>query len=134
MENIDYSYMDYNGRIQVSFDAFMASLWNAYVEEEGQGSKIFPNNKEFFENSFENNYDTACAVSLSDKWKWSDDFVFFNEDRYLVSFSHWDDENSPISLDKVDLRHLIDGIKSIDRREQQEEDNNISRVIHEALE
>ena len=134
---MEIAYVDYNERVQVSFDALIVSLWNSYIEAEGKGrsNKISLNNKEFFENSFDNAYDAAFAESLSGKWTWSDDFVCFDEDGYLTSFSHWDDENSPIDIDKIDIGHLIDGLKNFRNKQDKQGhvDNNISRAIHDAL-
>lgn len=92
-------------------------------------NKIFSNNKEFFENSFENAYDAAWAVSLSSKWAWSDDYVYFDAEGYLTSFSHWDDENSPIDIDKlayIQLKNSLDGVEGYVV-------NNVPMAIHEAL-
>lgn len=108
MDNVIY--VDYNDRVAISFDTLIVAMWNKYVEDK-DGSKIFLNNKEFFENSFNNAYDAAWAVSLSGKWRWDEDFVYFDEEGYISSFSHWDDERSPIDIDKLDIAHLIDGLK-----------------------
>ena len=139
MENVAEKifYIGYNQHIAVDADALIVSAWNAYVGgEEGKENFISLNNKEYFENSFENKYDAAWAVSMSNKWDWRDEFVFIDEEGYLVSFSRWDDENSPINIDKLDICQLIDELGRLKKKQkkEQEEDNNISRVIHEALE
>ena len=121
---MDIMYVDYDGRVQVSFDALIVAMWN-----KGGNKKISLNNKEFFENSFENPYDAAWAVSISD-WKWTDEFVYFNEEGHITSFNHWDDKNSPIDLDRIDVGHLIDGLKRWHKKEQE---GSISIAIHDAL-
>ena len=126
MENIFY--VNYNKCIEISFDALIVTMWNTYVEAVERDKKISPNNKEFFENSFDNQYDAAWAVSLSGQWSWTDDYVCFDEDGYITSFTHWDDEGSPIDIDKLDLSHLIDGLERWDKKEQK---GSIS--IHDAL-
>ena len=130
IENIIY--VDYDERVQVSFDALIIYSWNKYVEYAGGDNKIFLNNREFFENSFNNSYDAAWAVTSSGKWSWTDDYVYFNGEGYITSFSHWDDDNSPIDIDKIDVGHLIDGLKNFHTCKQGQ-DNNISRAIHNAL-
>ena len=124
------AYKNYNDGIEVDLDTVLVSLWNAYIEAEGYGNKISFNDKGFFENNFESPYDAAWAVSLSGGWRWSDDYVYFDEDGYLTSFSHWDDDSSPINLDKLDICQLINSLKKWQKKEQ---DNNISRAIHDAL-
>ena len=132
MENMFYT--DYNERVAISFDALIVAMWDEYSDNKGGENKIFLNNKEFFENSFDNSYDTAQAVSLSGKWSWSDDFVYFDGEGYLTSFSHWDDERSPIDIDKIDVGHLIDGLKNFHNDTcKGGQENNISRAIHDAL-
>ena len=134
MENAVIAYVDYYEHVQVNFDALIIILWNKYIEYAGGENKIFLNNKEFFENSFDNSYDTAQAVSLSGKWSWSDDFVYFDGEGYLTSFSHWDDERSPIDIDKIDVGHLIDGLKNFHNDTcKGGQENNIPRAIHDAL-
>ena len=130
MENMFYT--DYNERVAISFDALIVAMWDEYSDNKGGENKIFLNNKEFFENSFDNSYDTARAVSLSGKWSWSDDFVYFDEEGYLTSFNHWDDKNSPINIDKLDICQLINSLKNF-RNKQGCVVNNISRAIHDAL-
>ena len=95
------------------------------MEAEGkEGNKIFLNDEEFFSHMFDNQYDVARAISLSKSWVWSDDYVYFDKDGYITSFSHWDDEKSPIDLDRLDIL-----IKNKKKRYV----NNISRSISEAL-
>ena len=106
-------YKNYNDETVLDMDTVIVSMWNAYVEERGYGNKIFFNNKEFFENSFNNSFDAAYAVSLSGKWHWADEYVCFGEDGYLTSFSHWNDGNSPIDLDKLDICQLINNLKRL---------------------
>ena len=92
--------------IDMNMDMVLISIYNAQAE-----NKISFNDKGFFENNFDNPYDAAWAVSLSGGWNWTDDFVCFDEDGYLTSFSHWDDANSPIDLDKIDVGLLIQSLK-----------------------
>ena len=108
MENVaeNMFYENYNQRVEVSFDALIIAMWNKYSK-----NKISLNNKEFFENTFDNSYDAAWAVSLSGKWQWADDYVCFDEEGYLSSFTHWDDEGSPIDLDKLDICQLVNSLK-----------------------
>ena len=127
MENIFY--MNYNGCAEISFDALIVAAWNTLAGDK----KVFLNNKDFFENSFENAYDATLAVSLSDKWTWSDDFVCFDEEGYISSFTHWDDEKSPINIDKIDISHLIDGLKRWHNKQDKYAVNSIPIAIHEAL-
>ena len=156
MENIFY--VNYNNCIEISFDALIVAMWNTYVETVERDKKISPNNKEFFENSlenayveaeaagrdkkislnnkeffensFDNQYDAAWAVSLSGQWSWTDDYVCFDEDGSLASVSHWNDANSPIDIDQLDVSHLIDALKKWHRKGCV---NNIPRAIHDAL-
>ena len=130
MENVFY--IDYNGRIQISFDALIMGMWNVYVEYEGGDNKIFLNNKEFFENSFDNAYDAAWAATISGRWDWKDAFVCFGDDGYLTSFSHWDDKNSPINLDKIDLSSFIYELQDMQTNKKGYV-NSIPRAIHDAL-
>ena len=126
------AYKNYNGEVEVDTDTVLVSMWNAYLEAEGEDNKISLNNKEFFENSFENSFDAAWAVSLSNKWDWRDEYVYFNGEGYLTSFSHWDDERSPIDLDKLDISQLIDDLKKWHKTDNSI-CNNIPRAIHDAL-
>ena len=138
MENIFYA--DYNQRIVVNFDGLIVALWNAYLEEGGEGNKISLNNRDFFENSFKNNYDAAWAVALGD-WRWTDEYAYFNKDGYLTSFNHWDDENSPIDLERLDISQLIRSVKNFQKKREDKQDVkqaaydniNISQAIHDAL-
>ena len=104
------TYKNYNDEIEIDVDTVLISLWNSFIECEGYGSKICLNNKEFFENSFDNAYDAAWAVSYGD-WRWTDEYAYFDSEGFLVSFSHWNDGNSPIDLDKIDISNLINGLK-----------------------
>ena len=105
-------YKNYNGDVIIDEDAMIVSLWNAYVEAVGEEKiYLYDNDKEFFAKYFDNSYDAAYAVSISGKWSWSDDYVYFDEDGYLVSFKHWNDAESPIDLDKIDISSLIDSLK-----------------------
>ena len=131
MENVilENAYVNYDGRVQIDYRIIIISLWNKLIEEEGrEENKVYPNNEEFFENSFENAYDAAFAVS-SGKWRWTDDYVYLNSEGYLFSFSHLDDENSPIDMDRIDISHLINGLQDL----QTNNVNNIPRAIHDAL-
>ena len=106
----DIIYKNYKNEVEVNMDTILVSLWNAY--ESRGGNKIYVNDADFFKNTFDNSYDAAWAVSLSGRWRYADDYVFFDEDGYLTSFSHWDDENSPIDLDKLDISQLIKSLKN----------------------
>ena len=114
--------------VKLDMDTILVSLYNCDKENE---NKIFANDKDFFSNTFENAYDAAWAVSLSGNYTWSDDYVYFDEEGYISSFSHWDDANSPIVLDRIDINDLIRHIK---KRENGYVVNNIPRAIHDALE
>ena len=163
MENIFY--VNYNNCIEISFDALIVAMWNTYVETVERDKKISPNNKEFFENSLENAYveaeaagrdkkislnnkeffensfddayDAAMAISWSGRWRWTDSFVYFDEEGYLTSFSRLDDENSPIDMDKIDIDYLIRALQDLQRSPKKWHKkgcvNNIPRAIHDAL-
>ena len=128
--------MTYGGKIRVDSYVIITALWNKFIEEEGEdkgyGSKVFPNNKEFFENSFENAYDAAHAVSIGD-WRWTDDFVYFNEEGYLVSFSQCDDETCPIDMGKIDVDYIVRSLQDLQDKEKRYVVNNIPKAIHDAL-
>ena len=111
--NIEITYVAYDGRVKIGMHALIAYAWNKYVEEKRDGNKVFLNNKEFFENSFNNSFDAAWAAALSGKWSWKDDFVCFNDEGYLTSFTHCDDETCPIDIDKIDIDHLIRGLQDL---------------------
>ena len=128
--NMEIAYVDYGGHVKIDLYALIIYAWNKYVEYAGCGNKIFLNNKEFFENSFNNSYDAAWAVALSGKWCWRDEFAYFNDEGYITSFNQWDDKNSPIDLDKIDVGHLIDGLGIWHKKEQE---GSISKAIHDAL-
>ena len=121
-------YVNYEGRVEISLDLLFVVAWNKLIEEEGYGNKISLNNKEFFETSFNNLYDVAWATSYGN-YRWADDYVYFNTEGHLISFSHWDDENSPIDIDRIDISSLA-GLQDLQRQE-----NNcpISRAIQKAL-
>ena len=112
--------------VDMNMDMFLISIFNSYQE-----IKVYINDADFICNKFENAYDAAWAVSLSGRWHWSDKYVYFDEDGYLTSFNHWDDENSPVDLDKLDICQLIQSLKKMKKRDVV---NNIPRAIHEALE
>lgn len=131
MEMNDLFYINYNDQIELDGDMILIAAWNEYTAGD-KGSEIFMNDKEFFENSFKNPYDAALAVSLSDKWQWEDRFVYFSHEGQLTSFSHWDDANSPIDIDKIDISNLINDLKRC--RGKKRYINNIPRAIHDALE
>ena len=134
MEN---AYMTFEGKIRMDVYSIIIGLWDKFIEEEGSGNKIFYNNKEFFENSFENEYDVAMAVSLSKQWRWTDDFVFFDSEGYLTSFSRCEDETCPIDFDKIDIGYLIRGLQDLQEEKSPHKNryviNNIPRAIHDAL-
>lgn len=109
----DVFYTDYNGRVVIDEDILLVAAWDEYIKDTGADSEtIYLNDdKEFFENTFQNKYDAALAVSLSNKWQWADKFVYVSREGFLTSFSHWDDENSPIAIDKIDINNLINSLK-----------------------
>ena len=138
MENVimENAYMTYEGKIRVDGEIILLSLWNSYLETEGE-NRIYLNDKDFFVKNFKNQYDAAMAVSLSNKWSWTDSFVYFNREGYLVSFSRWDDDNNPINMDKIDVDFLIRALQDVQSKQSKQKnryDNNISRAIHDALE
>ena len=114
--------------VDMNMDMVLISIYNATEEE----NKIYVNDADFFENTFENKYDAAWAVSMSGRWRWTDDYVCFDNDGYLSSFTHWDDEGSPIKLDKLDISQLINSLKKWSKKEQ--EACCISRAVRDALE
>ena len=114
--------------IDVNIDMVLISIYNANAQD---SEKIYVNDADFFANTFDNSYDAAWAVSLSGKWQWADDYVCFDEEGYLTSFSHWDDENSPIDLDKLDINQLISSLKKMSQKRYVVD--NIPRAIHDAL-
>ena len=134
MENcvMENAYMTY-GKIRVDSYVIIIALWNKFLEEEGNGNKISLNGKDFFEKNFKNPYDAAWAVSLSGKWSWQDDFVYFDTDGYLTSFSRCDDETCPIDMDKIDIDYLIRALQDLQKNKRYVV-NDIPRAIHEALE
>ena len=95
--------------VEVDMDTILVSLYNS----SDVGNKIFFNDEGFFVNTFETPYDAAWAVSLSGRWRRSDSFVYFDNEGYISSFTHWDDETCPIDLDKLDICQLIQNIKKI---------------------
>ena len=115
--------------IDMNMDMVLISIYNAQNDTD---NKIYVNDADFFENSFDNSYDAAWAVSLSGRWSWTDEFVYFNDEGYITSFSHWDDERSPINLDKLDICQLINSLKRWHKKRYVV--NDIPRAIHEALE
>ena len=115
--------------VKVDMDMIIISIYNSLMDEDG---KICHNDEDFFEAEFNNKYDAAWAVSLSHAWAWSDDFVYLNGEGYLTSFNHWDDEKSPIDLDKLDISKLINSLKR--QHKNRYVVNNIPKAIHDALE
>ena len=132
MENLFY--INYSNCVEVSLDALIISMWNKYIDMEGKGgNKIYINNEEFFENSFNNSYDAAYAVSSGD-YKWTDEYVYFNSEGYLTSFSHCEDDTCPIDLDRIEIEYLIQSLKRLQALQDKKWDDNISfRAIHDAL-
>ena len=109
-------YKNYKNEVELDMDTVLVSLWNAYIEAEGRDNKIYVNDVDFFNNTFDNPYDAVWAVSLGGRWTRSDDYVYFDEEGYISSFSHWDDETSPIDLDKIDIGNLINSLKRWHRK------------------
>ena len=113
--------------VDVNMDMVLISIYNSSSED----NKIYVNDADFFADTFESAYDAAWAVSLSGQWNWADDYAYFDEDGYITSFTHWDDENSPIDLDKLDICQLISSLKKWHKKEYIV--NNIPSAIHDAL-
>ena len=113
--------------VPVDIDMILVSIYNSCNAD----NKICINDADFFEDAFESPFDAAWAVSLSGRWTWSDDFVCFDAEGHLTSFSHWDDENSPIDLDELDISQLIQSLKKC--KKDRYVVNNIPRAIHDAL-
>ena len=134
MEIKNIFYTDYNGSIKIDCDALIVALWNYKSSED---NKIYVNDAEFINSTFKSSYEAAYAVSLGKKWAWIDTYAYFDNEGFLVSFSHWDDETCPIDLDKLDVCQLIRGLKDINRQQQEHRmttpAENISRAIHDAL-
>ena len=133
-ENVveEIAFVNQDECVKADLDALIIAMWNKYKEYKG-GYKIFLNNKEFFKNTFNNAYDAAWAVSSGD-WRWSDRFIYFDSEGDLSSFCHWDDDNSPIDIDKIDVSHLINGLKRCGKEnDKRYVVNNIPRAIHDAL-
>ena len=112
--------------VDVNMDMVLISIYNSLYDD-----KVSFNDADFFNEEFDNPFDAAWAVSLSGKWTWSDDFVYFDENGYLTSFNHWDDENSPINLDKLDISQLINSLKKWHKNRYVVD--NIPKAIHDAL-
>ena len=111
MENAIY--VDFSDNVRIDEDYILVAAWNKYISfNGGVENKISLNDKGFFDNNFNNPYDAAWAASIGD-WRWSDRFVYFDEGGYLTSFTHWDDKNSPIDMDKIkiDISNLINALK-----------------------
>ena len=115
--------------VEVDIDMILVSIYKSC--EENEDNKIAYNDADFFNNSFDSPFDAAWAVSISGKWKWNDDFVYFDDEGNLTSFSRWDDETSPIDLDKLDISRLINNLKRC--KKDRYVVNNIPRAIHDAL-
>ena len=134
-------YENYNGELEIGVDTIAVSIWNSYLELiEGKENRIYLNDKDFFVKNFSNEYDAAIAVALSDKWSWTDSFVYFNSKGYLVSFSRWDDKKSPIEFDKTDTSCLIRALQDVQSKQSKQRNqknrytvNSIPEAIHEAL-
>ena len=101
MENTIYMY---ENQVEIDLDTLIVAMWNMYLHHNGG------------DNFISLNYDAAIPVALGGRWDWRDKFVFFDEEGYLTSFSHWDDENSPIDLDKIDISPLVDGLKKFHKK------------------
>ena len=128
IENIVYT--DYTGHVKIDEDALIVSMWNKYIEGENNDNKVFRNTPENFNEKFKNPYDAAWAVGISRNWRWTDEYAYFDDEGYLTSFSHWDEETSPIQIDKIDISNLINLKKGyVDNIPV----NNIPRAIHDAL-
>ena len=112
--------------VEIDMDTIVVSLWNYAAEED---NRIYFNDPGFFENFFENAYDAAWAVSIGN-WCRTDSFVCFDGEGCLVSFTHWDDDKSPIDIDKLDISQLINRLRKRNRYTV----NSIPEAIHNALE
>lgn len=128
---MEIAYINYDRSVKVDMEMFIISMWNKYTEYAIRDNRIYLNNVEFFEKSFKNSYDAAWAVSTGN-WKWTDDFVCFDKEGHLSSFCHWNDKNSPIDIDRIDISSLINGLKRLQTNKKGYV-NNIPRAIHDAL-
>ena len=138
MENVmeKVAYVDYNESVRIDYDALMVTLWNTFVEYRGGYGKISLNNKDFFADAFDTAFAAVHAVSLSGNYTWSDDYVYFDDEGYLASFCHWDDANSPIDINKIDindLARLARLVRDIKKQKNGYVVDNIPRAIHDAL-
>ena len=129
MENA-IAYVDYSERVRIDYDALIVVMWNAFVEYRGGYDKVFVNDKDFFEKSFDTAFAAVHAVSLSGNYTWSDDYVYFDSNGYIASFNHWDDANSPIDPGRIDINDLARDIKKLKNGYVV---NNIPKAIHDAL-
>ena len=119
-------------RIRIDVDTLIVSLWNNFLHSKGEReNRIAFNKKKLIENCFENKFDAAMAASLGN-WRWDDRFVYFNSERYLMSFSRLDDETCPIDIDRIDIGFIIRQLQNMQENDKRYI-NNIPRAIHDAL-
>lgn len=81
-------------------DYAIVSLWNHYVDENGLDERVYLNLPDEINKAFSTPYDVALAMSHGD-WYPTDRHFFFNRFGNLISFNHWDDEQSPIDIDLI---------------------------------
>lgn len=125
MVTIDNAIYDVGNKVQIHSDILIISLWNKI----GEGCKVFSNEREFFIERFKNPFDAAWAVSAG-RYSWEDEFVYFSNEGYLMSFTKLDDDNCPIRLDMIDISSLIKELQDLDKKTYVD---NIPRAIHDAL-
>lgn len=79
-------------------DYAIVSLWNRYCEENDLEGEIRLNLRRAINECFSTPYDVAMTIGYGD-WNPTDMYFFFNQFGALISFNHWDDEQSPIDID-----------------------------------
>jgi hypothetical protein len=72
-------------------------IWNEYIQDAGHG-EISSNDEAFFVDMFISPYDAVLAAAYGD-WNVNDDYVCLDDHENLQSFSHWQDDNSPVDAD-----------------------------------
>lgn len=81
-------------------DYAIVSLWNHYVDENDLGERVYLNLPDEINKAFSTPYDVALAIGHGD-WNPTDRHFFLNQFGDLISFNHWDDEQSPIDIDLI---------------------------------
>lgn len=117
----NYTYINYNEKIQIDSEIIIISLWNRLLEMKGKGGRIFRNNREYFFREFADTYDAVRAVSASaGNYRWTDEFVYIDENKgCLMSFSLLDDVSCPINLDEIAIGNLIQELTDLENKNLQ---------------